>query len=146
MSRSAPTGRVRKCTQGGTHLLANLLIVLFLACCGQTAETGGTQQGQTPVQTQVKGAGQATMPQPEGQQFQYAPDEVLVKFKPETSAKTIARIQAELKLETIRQFSSPNLFLLKITDGAPVEATINRLNNHEAVEYAEPNYGVKTTQ
>jgi len=146
MTRSGPTGRVRKRAQDGTHLLANLFLVLFLACCGQTAETGGPQQGQTPVQPQVQGANQATMPQPEGQQFPYAPDEVLVKFKPETSAKTIARIKEELKLETIRQFSSPNLFLMKITDGAPVEATINRLNNHEAVKYAEPNYGVKTTQ
>ncbi len=146
MIRSGPAGRVWERAQDGTHLLANLFLVIFLACCGQTAETGGPQPGQTPVQPREKGANQATMPQPEGQQFPYAPDEVLVKFKPETSAATIARIQAELKLETIRQFSSPNLFLMKITDGASVEETINRLNDHEAVEYAEPNYGVKTTQ
>jgi hypothetical protein len=46
----------------------------------------------------------------------------------------------------MRQFSSPNLFLMKITDGSPVDAVIKKLKTYEAVKYAEPNYVVKVTQ
>ncbi len=145
MTLSRSSGQMRIRAQSNAHLLAVLFIIFFLASCGQTAETGGPQPGQTQAQPQGKDANQSTMRQPEGRQFPYIPDEVLVKFWPEADAKTIAHIQKELKLETIRKFSSPNLFLMKITDGAPVEATIKRLNKLEAVKYAEPNYKVKTT-
>ena len=74
------------------------------------------------------------------------PDEVLIKFKPGADAETIERIRTALNLETIRKFSSPNLFLLKITDGSSVEAVIEQLTSYEAVKYAEPNYAVKATQ
>jgi hypothetical protein len=73
-------------------------------------------------------------------------DEVLVKFEPGTDTDTIARIRAGLNLKTMREFSSPNLFLMKITDGSPVEAVIKQLKTYEAVKYAEPNYVVKATQ
>lgn len=86
------------------------------------------------------------IPQPQDQPPQYVPHEVLVKFNSDTDLQTIARIQAELKLETIRKFHSPNLFLMKITDGASVEAIIEKLQTYRAVKYAEPNYVVKATQ
>ena len=53
------------------------------------------------------------------------------------------RIQAELKLEKIREFRSPNLFLMKITDGTSVEAMIEMLRIYNEVKYAEPNYVVR---
>jgi hypothetical protein len=146
MTESRPMSRIRQRLNESTHLWAGLLFIAFIACCGQTAETGSPHSGQTSTQPQGKGAQQPTMSQPEGQRFPYTPDEVLVKFRPETDAKTIARIQTELKLETIQKFYSPNLFLMKITDGATVETTIKRLKNYKDVKYAEPNYGVKTTQ
>ena len=73
-------------------------------------------------------------------------EKILVKFKPEVDARTITEIQKAMKLEMIQKFSSPNLFLMKITDGASVETIIKRLNTYDAVKYAEPNYGVKATQ
>jgi hypothetical protein len=73
-------------------------------------------------------------------------DEILVKFKPGTDADTIEAIRAALNLEIMRKFSSPNLFLMKITDSSPVEAVIEKLKTYEAVKYAEPNYVVKATQ
>jgi hypothetical protein len=146
MTPSRPMSRIRQRVKARFHLWAGLFLISFLICCGQTAETGSPQSGKTETQSQVKGVGQSTMSQPEGQRFPYTPDEVLVKFKPETDATTIARIQSELKLETIQKLSSPNLFLMKITDGASVETTIKRLTNYKDVKYAEPNYGVKTTQ
>ena len=84
--------------------------------------------------------------QPENQRQTYVADEVLVKFNPGTDAETIERIRSALKLETIRKFSSPNLFLMKITDGSSVESIIEQLKTYEAVKYAEPNYVVKTIQ
>ena len=146
MTESRLRSRIRQRLKESTHLWAGLLLIVFLACCGQTAETGSQKSGQTGTQPQGKGVQQPTMSQPEGQRFPYTPDEVLVKFRPETDATTIARIQTELKLETIQKFSSPNLFLMKITDGATVETTIKRLTTYKDVKYAEPNYGVKTTQ
>ncbi len=146
MTTSRLRGRIRQSVIASTHLWAGLILTLFLACCGQTAETGAPQPGKTEEQPRIKGAQQSTMPQPASQRFPFLPDQVLVKFKPETDAKTIAQIQSELKLETIQKFSSPNLFLMKIADGATVESTIKRLTSHEDVIYAEPNYGVKTTQ
>lgn len=117
--------------QKSIYCKIGLMLILVLTACGQTADTGGLQPAQT---------------QPQGHQFPYAPDQVLVKFKPAVDAKTIAEIRTELKLETIQKFKSPNLFLMKITDGASVETIINRLKSYDAVKYAEPNYGVKTTQ
>ncbi|MBW2518453.1 MAG: hypothetical protein JRE88_16840 [Deltaproteobacteria bacterium] len=132
--------------QNSAHRIAALLLILILAGCGQTNETSGPQPGQTAAQAEFTGKHQLEEAQPQGGQFPYAPDEVLVKFKPEVDARTIADIRTELKLETIQKFSSPNLFLMKITDGTSVETIIKRLDAYDAVKYAEPNYGVKTTQ
>ena len=126
--------------------IAAIFLILILTGCGQPIETSGTQAGQTAAQAEFTGKHQTEEAQPQGGPFPYAPDEVLVKFKPEVDARTIADIRTELKLETIQKFSSPNLFLMKITDGASVETIIKRLNAYDAVKYAEPNYGVKTTQ
>ena len=145
MTTSNLKSRIRQRVIESTHLWVGLILMIFLACCGQTVETGSPQSGKTATQPQAKDAHQSTISQSEDRRFPYPPDEVLVKFRPETDAKTIARIQSELKLETIQKFSSPNLFLMKITDGAPVATTIKRLTDYKDVKYAEPNYGVKTT-
>jgi alpha-D-ribose 1-methylphosphonate 5-triphosphate diphosphatase PhnM len=49
-------------------------------------------------------------------------------------------IQKKLHLETLRTFSSPNLFLMKITDHTPVKDMIKSLSKYNEVKYAEPNY------
>ncbi len=146
MIKLRPSSRFRKRATVYTQLWIGLVFAFYLACCGQTAENIDPQTGQTQPQPEAKGTQPATIQQPRGQKFLHAPDEVLVKFKPETDAKTIINIQTELKLETVHKFSSPHLYLMKITDGASVEAIIERLNSYDAVKYAEPNYEVKTTQ
>ena len=98
------------------------------------------------IEPNIQRADRAETIKPKGQPRQYVPNEVLVKFKSDASPKTIERIQTELKLETIREFRSPNLFLMKITDGTGVEAMIDRLQIYDEVEYAEPNYVVKALQ
>ncbi len=79
--------------------------------------------------------------QPRGaERGRYAPGEVLVKFREGTDEGTMAGIQQEAHLETIRVVSSPNLYLMKIVDGTPVEEMVERLRRYGEVAYAEPNY------
>jgi len=65
--------------------------------------------------------------------------EALVKFKQGTEAQTIEAIQAQLHLQTIRIIPRANLYLMQIQNGVSVEETIKRLQESQAVEYAEPN-------
>ena len=125
-----------------------LFIILVLACGGQNGNSrnSNTQLNQKTPESEGRQTGQTGISLPEGQQQSYVPDEVLVKFKADTDAETVERIRAAMNLETIRKFSSPNLFLMKITDGSSVDAVIEQLKTYEAVKYAEPNYVVKATQ
>ena len=141
----ARTNRIRKNAAGGVRLLGGLFIILVLACGTQTGNSSPQPQ-QKSAQSGIKHSGQTGISQPQGQQHSYVLDEVLVKFKSGTDAQTIEHIRAALKLETMRKFSSPNLFLMKITDGSRVEAVIEQLKTYQAVKYAEPNYVVKATQ
>ena len=70
----------------------------------------------------------------------YVKDEIIVKFVNGTDQKTISVIQKELRLETLRTFSSPNLFLMKINDNTPVKNIQKSLNKYKEVKYSEPNY------
>lgn len=144
MTGSKLLGPIRM--QKSAYSITGLWLILVLTACGQTADTGGLQPAQTEARPEFAGARQPAQTQPQGHQFPFAPDQVLVKFKPAVDATTIAEIRTELKLETIQKFKSPNLFLMKITEGASVETVIKRLKTYDAVKYAEPNYGVKTTQ
>ena len=130
----------------GVCLLTGLLLILIIACDGSKINESRFQAEQKPAEPHVKHMSQTGISPPDGQQGAYVSNEVLVKFKPETGAETIARIQAEMQLETVRKFSSPNLFLMKITDGSSVETIIQQLKTYEAVKYAEPNYVVEALQ
>jgi hypothetical protein len=141
----ARTNRIRKNAFRGVGFVAGLFIIMVLACGGKTG-SGNPQPGQKTSESGIKRTAQTEFLQPEGRQQTHVSDQILVKFKSAADADTIERIRAALNLKTIRKFSSPNLFLMKITDGSPVEAVIEKLKTYEAVKYAEPNYVVKSTQ
>jgi len=142
------TNRIRKNAVGGAGLFSGLIIILVLACGAQTGNSNNTspQLEQKSSESDIKHTGQSGISQLEDEQQSHVLDEVLVKFEPDTDADTIARIRTALNLEIMRKFSSPNLFLMKITDGSSVETVIGQLKTYEAVKYAEPNYVVKATQ
>ena len=104
MTTSRPTNRHH--WQSSSTILAGLFLLLILAGCGQTADTVDPQRGQTASQAEAKDVNKPPMAQPQGQRFPYVPDEVLVRFKPETDADTITRILKELRLEAIHKYSS----------------------------------------
>ena len=110
-----------------------ILLVLAFACAGQESGTGRGGGGESrTVDRNIGVTG-------EGER-RYAPGQVLVKFRDGTDAETIARIQREVHLETVRVVSSPNLFLMRIVDQTSVEETVQRLQRYGEVVLAEPNY------
>jgi hypothetical protein len=138
--------RICKNTAAGVRLLSGLLLVILVLACGAQNGTGSPGAEQKTADPGIGHTGRSGISQPESQHQPYVADEVLVKFEPGTDADTIEAIRAALNLVTMHKFSSPNLFLMKITDGTPVEAVIEKLKTYEAVKYAEPNYVVKATQ
>jgi hypothetical protein len=110
-----------------------ILVVLAVSCAGQ--ESRARRVGDSEVQTM-----ESKMSATGEVERRYAPGEVLVKFRDGTDAGTIARIQREVHLETVRVVSSPNLFLMRIVDQASVEETVQRLQIYNEVVLAEPNY------
>ena len=121
-----------------------IFLILPLACDGQNNYYLKSKNKTT--QSANKKLDQPGIEQPQGQQPEYVPNEVLVQFNPDVDPETIARIQAELSLETAREFRSPNLFLMKITDGSSVEAIIEESKAYKEIKYAEPNYVVEANQ
>jgi hypothetical protein len=119
-----------------------VLVALSLACCGQNSDKNLKSDNKS-IGSDISSGGHAASSWPQAQNSQMVPGEVLVKFNPDTQPQVIESIQVEMRLETVRKFRSPNLFLMKITDGTAVEAIIRKLKTYSAVEYAEPNYAVK---
>lgn len=112
----------------------SFILVLAAACVGQGKEMGA--RGGSEMQTMENKA----MEPREAERGRYAPGEILVKFRDGTDEGTVARIQQEAHLETIRVVSRPNLYLMKIVDGTPVAEMVERLRRYGEVAYAEPNY------
>ena len=84
--------------------------------------------------------GQPSLENGKSSEAAYVPGEILVKFKPDTPKAAIEEIGAKLQLETIETVTPPNLKLMKIVGGVPVEDMVKLLQAEEMVEYAEPNY------
>ena len=69
---------------------------------------------------------------------------IIVSFKEGTTKEEMEAVRQELRLEVLRPFSRPNLYLMRITDKTPVKSVLERLKDHPAVEYAEPDFIVTT--
>ena len=135
--------RVKMTGGSGLGLLMGLaLVVLTLACCGQNNNNNLKSEDKS-IDSTISGGENAETFWPRAQNSRIVPDEVLVKFKSDSQPEVIESIRVEFQLETVRKFRSSNLFLMKITDGTPVETIIQKLKAYPAVEYAEPNYVVK---
>jgi len=113
--------------------------VLFLSCGGSRSEKEG--EAKNSMRTEESGSiAPSTSPPPSSQTDAYAPHQVIVRFKPNTGQEAIEAIQRTLHLETLKIISAPDLHLMEIQDDTPVEETVSRLREFEAVRFAEPNY------
>ena len=115
------------------------ILVLTTCCVGQGVGIKEKSTHYSQV-TEIQGREQPKLAPSGRERKDYIPGEILVKFKDGTDPQTIEAIQRELHLKTIREFSSPNLYLMKILDGSSVERIVERLRNYEEVKYSEPNY------
>ena len=126
-------------------LLISIFFLLFVLSCNdiKKEDKGGLSGNIRTGNTQAAGT-MKTEKLPSGlydsQTSEYVKDEILVKFVNGTDPKTISVIQKELHLEILRTFSSPNLFLMKITDNTPVKNIIKSLSKYKEIKYSEPNY------
>jgi len=134
--------RIRMKRSGTSLLASTVLIFLSVVGCGQN-NNNHLESDNKLINSDISNGNRAANSRPQAQNPQIVADEVLVKFTPDARPEAINRIQAQLRLETVRKFRSPNLFLMKITDGTAVEAIIQKLKTYSSVEYAEPNYVVK---
>ena len=118
-----------------------LLVILFLTIsCADRHPAAQEKAASHPQVIEIQGSDQPKPSPAGGETKNYIPGEILVKFRDGTTDQTKEAIQKEVHLETIRIVSKPNLYLMRILDGSPVETVMGRLHKFKEVKYAEPNY------
>lgn len=70
----------------------------------------------------------------------YVPGEILVKFRSETSPRTIERFQARMKTSVKRRSEFTGIRLLSLPSDLSVEEAVRAYRRQPEVLYAEPNY------
>lgn len=78
--------------------------------------------------------------QPVSKKQGHVSKEILVRFKPGTTAGTIKAIQDKAGLEIVRKLSVPDLYLMKVKGKTSEKEIIKELKKFTEVQYAEPNY------
>ena len=116
-----------------------VILLLTISCAGQSTKPK-EKSSRHPQVTEMQEREQPKLAPSGIERKDYIPGEILVKFKDGTDTQAIEAIQRELHLKTIREFSSPNLYLMKILDGSSVESIMERLQDFQEVAYSEPNY------
>ncbi len=135
--------------------LGILLVVCLLAISGVVMAQGekGDKNANSilsPEQNQAKSLN-----------TEYAPDEIIVKFKEGTSDETITVINSKNKVITAEKLMKKNpkavenektkilkkhgldrIYLLKLQKNSDVNKMVSKYNGNPDVEYAEPNYKV----
>jgi thermitase len=70
----------------------------------------------------------------------YAPDQVLVKFKPSISEQTINATIAAYQTKKIKRIPRVDIYQLQIQKGEAVEEVLYAMSQNPDIEYAKPNY------
>lgn len=84
------------------------------------------------------------MNQPVPDPQEYVQDQIVVRFKPGTSAYSIAAAHATLGAQVVRAFKIvSNLYLVRLPAGVSVKEAIARYRADKSVLYAEPNFVLK---
>ena len=95
-----------------------------------------------PLNTDAGGAkNKSPQETPQAQEKNYAPGEVLVKFKPKTAKRFILALKQDLKVKEETYTESIDLYHWK--GDFDTDSAIKKLQKSPHVLYAEPNYKVK---
>jgi hypothetical protein len=128
-----------------TNIIQLLVIFLLTISCADRHPEAQEKATSHPQAVEIQASDQPKLSPAGGETKNYIPGEILVKFRDGTTDQTKEAIQKEVHLETIRIVSKPNLYLMRILDGSPVEGVMERLAIFKEVQYAEPNY-IRTIQ
>ncbi|MBW2265422.1 MAG: hypothetical protein JRF28_04515 [Deltaproteobacteria bacterium] len=123
-----------------TKVLCFLSLLIFTFSCGGSPTEGEEHVAISDDLKEVSSTEDLESSSPFRKTNNYAPGQVIVKFKPDTQQQDIETIQTELHLKILRTISRPNVYLMKIENGTPVEEIVEQLQEFEAVKYVEPNY------
>lgn len=70
----------------------------------------------------------------------YAPNEILVKFKPSAQKTASAYYQSHWRISALRRFPSAGIHHMRLPQDMTVETALEIYRNDPDVEYVEPNY------
>ena len=73
----------------------------------------------------------------------YSSEKILVKFKPEISIQSSARILDAYQPKGYQLIPRINVYVVQIAEGSSVEETLAALNRNPDVEFAEPDYKLR---
>ncbi len=71
---------------------------------------------------------------------EFAPGQILVKFRPDTSQAAIGEINGRQKAEIKKTIKGIDVHVIRFSADIPVEEMVGRYNADVSVEYAEPDY------
>jgi hypothetical protein len=128
-----------------TDILQLLVIFLLTISCADRHPEAQEKAVSHSQAIEIHGSDQPQLSPAGGETKNYVAGEILVKFRNGITDQIKEAIQKEVRLETIRLVSKPNLYLMKILDGSSVESVMERLGKFTEVKYAEPNY-IRTIQ
>ena len=75
----------------------------------------------------------------------YAPDQVLLKFKPSVSSQSVRTALAAYKTEKMKRIPKINVYQVRLPEDVTVEEMIYVMSQNPDIEYAEPNYKASIT-
>ena len=117
-----------------------LAVLLFLfSCADQKMEAKGKGVYSPKSDEALEKKHPDPVP-PAPERSPHEPGEILVQFKDSINKETLSVIQDAAPVQVIRRVGPSNLYLMKITDGTPVEQVVRRLQQYPDVVFAEPNY------
>jgi len=126
-------------------VITALLLVLFASAYGlQRVREERTRKRETPRDHQEIRSLNGGLPlRLEGPRF--APDQVLVRFKPSLGTQLIEDTLALYGTETIKRIPQLNIYQVRIPAGISVEEMAYALSRNPDVQSASPNYIVRIT-
>lgn len=71
---------------------------------------------------------------------QYKSNEILIKFKAETSDQAIESLIKEFDLIKVKDIKNLNISVFKIPSNVSIEEAVQQCQQSPIIEYAEPNY------
>jgi len=125
--------------EGTTFLLFTALLLALVDGCGEPQATPKTYSQQKALGATAQGDGAHGGLKGSPSQ-EHLPGQLLVKFKPGTSAMERTEALASVAASRMRKFKLIDTELIRLPQGMSVKEGLELFRSMPQVEYAEPNY------